>query len=174
MTPPRRRGIHHSLLAGLAFEQDQLERARRVGRGDRVSTTDTTHRSWWRSCFTHQLGRILSTSTAQAVTWWSITAAAVAVIAGVTATRARYVTAISTLLHGVGHALLAILGSQEKSSTSRPRRPPASSMRWALAASSACSTSATRMVSVPSSAWRRRRSSASVSVMPSGAITGRT
>lgn len=59
--------------------------------------------------FTDQLGTILSTPTPQPATWLSILLAAVAVIVGITATWARYITAISTLIHETGHALAAIL-----------------------------------------------------------------
>lgn len=61
------------------------------------------------SSFTDQLGTILSTPTPQPATWLSILLAAVAVTVGVTATWARYITAISTLIHETGHALAAIL-----------------------------------------------------------------
>lgn len=53
-------------------------------------------------------------------------------------------------------------GRQLKSSTSRPRTPPASSRRCASAAAAAGSTSATRSVTSPDSACSRSRSSASV------------
>lgn len=62
-----------------------------------------------RGGFTDRLSSILSTPTPQPATWLSIGLAAVAVIAGITATWARYITAISTLIHETGHALAAIL-----------------------------------------------------------------
>src|SRR5690606_36418767 len=62
-----------------------------------------------RGGFTDRLSSILSTPTPQPATWFSILLAAVAVIAGITATWARYITAISTLIHETGHALAAIL-----------------------------------------------------------------
>lgn len=62
-----------------------------------------------RGGFTDRLSSILSTPTPQPATWLSILLAAVAVTVGVTATWARYITAISTLIHETGHALAAIL-----------------------------------------------------------------
>lgn len=59
--------------------------------------------------FADQLGTILSTTTPQPAVWMSAAFAVVAVIVGITSTWARYITAISTLIHETGHALAAIL-----------------------------------------------------------------
>lgn len=62
-----------------------------------------------RGGFTDRLSSILSTPTPHPTAWLSILLAVVAATVGVTATRARYITAISTLIHETGHALAAIL-----------------------------------------------------------------
>lgn len=61
------------------------------------------------SGFANRLESVLSTSSPQPAAWLSVIFAAAAIVAGVTGSRARYITVISTLFHEAGHALLAVL-----------------------------------------------------------------
>ena len=67
-----------------------------------------------------------------------------------------------TVARSVGAPGGSRLRRQPKSSTRRPRTPPASIRRWASAASAAGTRSATRRVTSPASACSRSRSSAAV------------